>query len=85
MVSLVQGSDLSAPLTFAALALLTVGLGLGVAALFPAERTDRLAMKAQLVFWALAAFATGGVLVAADAAYLTCRLMTADADFFGLG
>lgn len=80
-----EGSDLSAALTFAALGLLTAGLALGVAALFPAERTDRLSMKAQLVFWAHAAFAAGVVLVAANTAYLTYRLLRADPDFFGLG
>ena len=81
--SLFQGSDASGVLTLAALGLLAVGLGLAVAALFPAERTDRLTLKAQLVFWAHAAFATGVLLVTANAAYLTYRLMTADPAFYG--
>ena len=83
---LFQGSDASAVLTMAALGLLTLGLGLAVAALFPAGRTDRLTLKAQLIFWGHAAFAAGVVLVAANAAYLTYRVVNAaPSDLFGGG
>lgn len=72
------GTDVPAVLVMVSLGLLTTALVLAVAALLPEERTDRLTVKAQLVFWAHVAFAAGIVVVAANAAYVAYLTMTSD-------
>lgn len=61
-----------------ALGLVAVAVVLAIVALYPDSRTDRLTRKAQLVFWAHAAFAGGVLVAAANVAYVTYRILNSD-------
>jgi hypothetical protein len=69
-------SDVPPILVMVSLGLLAAALVLAIAALLPEERTDRLPLKTQLVFWAHVAFAAGMVVVAANGAYVAYRALT---------
>lgn len=73
-----QNTDVPPVLVIVSLGFLTVALVLAVAALLPEERTDRMALKSRLVFWAYVAFAAGLVVVAANAAYVAYLTLNAD-------
>jgi uncharacterized membrane protein SirB2 len=71
-------TNAAAYLMMAALGLLAVAVVLAVVALYPDRRADRSMQKAQLVFWAHAAFAGGILVAAANVAYLTYRILNSD-------
>ena len=77
-----EDTEAAAYVLMTALALLAAAVLLAVVALYPDQRADRLTQKAQLVFWAHAAFAAGVLVVAGNVAYLTYRILNADVPQF---